>query len=391
MAHENIKKYNIAHLVGNIIELDATPIRIYEMLKLNNHLYEPSVIIAMLPIKNFFNKKRDIARKKFGSIGVKIYFIPRLLLIVIPILYYFKKKYSLNAFHCHNYSAAYYALWFKLICGFKYIYDYQGAVPEEQLFIKGKTKIRLRYWYLKIIEIFILKKANYIIVVSHYAYQCYSKYNKKIEVVHCGIVPEYFWVNNIELQNIKDQLKYRKDLVIGYSGSFAPWANIELMCSFFSLMTNRFNDVRILILSKTQKNEIIDYLNKYGIQKEKYCIRNLDQSEIGKYLSVCDIGVLFRRPSFVNRVASPMKFPEYLASGVPIIINENVGDFSNLVEKESLGYLIRNDRITSELIDNIHNDLLDNRKKYRMVCRSYAKKFDLKLNVEIYKKIYDQL
>lgn len=52
-----------------------------------------------------------------------------------------------------------------------------------------------------------------------------------------------------------------------------------------------------------------------------------------------DMGVLFREETLTNRVASPTKFAEYLACGLPVLISPGLGDFSDLVVKHDLGVL----------------------------------------------------
>ena len=52
----------------------------------------------------------------------------------------------------------------------------------------------------------------------------------------------------------------------------------------------------------------------------------------------------------VNSVASPVKFGEFMAAGLPVIISDGVGDFSDLVQRENVGMVVRslNDPSESE-------------------------------------------
>jgi len=42
----------------------------------------------------------------------------------------------------------------------------------------------------------------------------------------------------------------------------------------------------------------------------------------------------------VNEISSPLKFGEYLACGVPVIMSEGVGDFSQLAHREGIGVVV---------------------------------------------------
>jgi len=50
-----------------------------------------------------------------------------------------------------------------------------------------------------------------------------------------------------------------------------------------------------------------------------------------------------------NQVASPTKFAEYLAAGMPVIISERIGDFSGMVRHHQLGIVIDPDQVIPRL------------------------------------------
>jgi len=69
---------------------------------------------------------------------------------------------------------------------------------------------------------------------------------------------------------------------------------------------------------------------------------------------MADFGLLFRKDEVVNRVASPTKFSEYALCGLPIIISDNIGDFSDYIRSSGYGYVIRDtDFISKESLNVI--------------------------------------
>jgi hypothetical protein len=46
---------------------------------------------------------------------------------------------------------------------------------------------------------------------------------------------------------------------------------------------------------------------------------------------------MIREDTITNRVASPTKFAEYLAAGLPVLISAHIGDFSTTVRANDLG------------------------------------------------------
>ena len=62
--------------------------------------------------------------------------------------------------------------------------------------------------------------------------------------------------------------------------------------------------------------------------------------EVHNILSCADAALLLRPQTVTNRVASPVKFSEYLQAGLPVIISPNIGDFSAFVSRENCGWVI---------------------------------------------------
>jgi len=67
--------------------------------------------------------------------------------------------------------------------------------------------------------------------------------------------------------------------------------------------------------------------------------RWVKHSEVTSVLAACDMGVLIREDSVTNQEASPTKFAEYLSAGLPVIISENLGDYSTFVRKYNCGMI----------------------------------------------------
>jgi glycosyltransferase involved in cell wall biosynthesis len=92
-------------------------------------------------------------------------------------------------------------------------------------------------------------------------------------------------------------------------------------------------------------------------------------------------GLLLRREDPVNQVASPTKFGEYLAAGLPVLLTEGIGDFSALVEKEGLGMIVPSSLLdTTEANDEELEQILQflkqtvsGRDQMRRRCVHYAR------------------
>ena len=128
------------------------------------------------------------------------------------------------------------------------------------------------------------------------------------------------------------------DVVLVYSGSTAGWQSFDLLAELLSSIMDHQPDVKVLFLSKEDANN--------RSLKAKYpgrvFVQWLKADEVQYTLQACDHGILVREDTITNRVASPTKFAEYLAAGLPVIISEHLGDFSKMVADEDLGIVVRN-------------------------------------------------
>ena len=51
-----------------------------------------------------------------------------------------------------------------------------------------------------------------------------------------------------------------------------------------------------------------------------------------------DYGYVYRNQAKTNYVASPVKIAEYLNCGLKLLISDNLGDYSELVQENSFGF-----------------------------------------------------
>jgi glycosyltransferase involved in cell wall biosynthesis len=101
----------------------------------------------------------------------------------------------------------------------------------------------------------------------------------------------------------------------------------------------------------------------------------VDRDKIPGYLSAADIGFLLRAPHPLNTVASPIKFGEYLASGLSVVSSPGIGDISQTIEQRDLGILVDAERTESaagsvlKLIDDVRTQREAHAERSRQAAR----------------------
>jgi hypothetical protein len=70
-----------------------------------------------------------------------------------------------------------------------------------------------------------------------------------------------------------------------------------------------------------------------GLTTSQYRVTSSPADRVTQYLSAADVGMALIKPCFSKRSSSPTKYGEYLAAGLPIVINRDVGDGAVIAER----------------------------------------------------------
>ena len=271
------------------------------------------------------------------------------------------------------------------------IYDFRGDLVAESE-ARGSSKYRLIL--LKILCRAALSNASVVLTVSNASkkllkteYKC-----KNIYVLPCAV--DF----NIYDRDLKKRMVIRKelnilstDIVLIYAGGLADYQMIPEMLKIWSKLA-QVRRIRFILLTSKQptargklpKLTLID-------QIPGLIHTSVSRSEVWSYLVAADIGFMLREQHKLNAVASPVKFGEYIASGLSIVSSPGIGDISQLIVENNLGILVNpNDTESAvaacvELTDSIAEDRHVFRKRAINVGR--RENWDLQTHKYIWRKI----
>ncbi len=132
------------------------------------------------------------------------------------------------------------------------------------------------------------------------------------------------------------RLELSDRFVIVYCGSITPYQMIDETLDLFRKIRGvRPNALFLGITKSCERMEAL--IRAKGIAREDYRVIAAPHTEVAELLTGGDLAVLLRDRSRVNQVASPVKAAEYLAAGLPIVLTDGVGDYSELVRSKGLG------------------------------------------------------
>lgn len=237
-----------------------------------------------------------------------------------------------------------------------FIYDARGASKAEHeydLTKKGMNKVQLQKLlnHISEVERDAVVNADRIFCVSNvlmkYLSQEYGVNEDKFFIYPCLSDSNKFYYSQTLRENMREKLGYNSSAhVYLYSGGLKnKYHLVGETLEFLNNVAKNDKEARFLFLSKDEYDEN-ELLKDYSYLKGKITVRCVPNEEVVNYLNAADFGLLFRDNVIMNNVASPSKFAEYILCGLPTIISEGVGDYSELCVKENLGIKIKDFKLT---------------------------------------------
>lgn len=221
----------------------------------------------------------------------------------------------------------------------KVIFDARGAYEAELNEYNVVSDERLKR-QIAALEREALDKSDYRLAVStalvSYWQERYNYRQQRHVVIPCTLSNDFgaAFPGAEDLAQRRSSMGYNASQVIFvYSGSSAGWQSFslvdEMMCRYLS------DDRARLIVLSDHFDPSFEVMRRYP---EKITVQFVEPSRVKDYLLIADYGILYREQSVTNRVASPVKFAEYLNAGLKVVISDNLGDYSDFCTFEDLRF-----------------------------------------------------
>jgi glycosyltransferase involved in cell wall biosynthesis len=301
--------------------------------------------------------------------------------------------------HARGHIPAMIALALKRTFGIKMIFDLRGLMAEEYVDAGHWPKGGLRYRVTKATEQRIFAATDAIVTLTERIWPIIKGWNglKGREINHvvipCCVDLSLFKFNEEERARLRSELGLRDRLTVVYSGSLDGWYLTEQMADFFASIVEKRSDVHLLWLTTGSRERVRQLMETRGIKESNFTVRSVRAREVPSYLAAGDVGIAFIKRCISKLASSPTKNGEYLACGLPVIINAGIGDSDVLVTDWQAGVLLEDFRKKDFEDAYIAMEKLLQDPAVRVKTREVAKKlFDLdSVGVEKYAALYEQV
>ncbi len=265
------------------------------------------------------------------------------------------------------------------------VLDYRGLLSEEYV-LQGKiAKRRWMHRLLRRLEGWAIRRADLIVCVSERLSRRALRWRPetagKILVVPCCYDSQLARRDDRMGQRLRQEfgLDADRDFVLAYAGSLSAWNCPEAILAVFRTFRAIHTQTRLLVLTGDLSAAQLTFGGEPGV-----ILRSVPHGEIQNYLALADLGLLLRERNSVNRVAAPVKFAEYLACGLPVLVSPGVGDFTALVRAEQVGYVLEPALSFARVVSEIRG----NRSAFRRRCQEVAaRSFDGDRYLPAYKRL----
>ena len=257
------------------------------------------------------------------------------------------RRNKIEMVHARSHIPAIISLGLKRRFQLKMIFDVRGLMADEYVDAEHWRKDGLRYRLVKGVERRALAAADGIVTLTERIWPIIKSDNgltdSKInhEVIPCCVDLELFRFSSEDRKRRRQELQLGEaQRVLVYSGSIGGWYLTDKMADLFALMKRRQSNWHFLWLTTGPDEPIRKLMSEREIRESDHTIRKVSQRDVASYLSAADAGLAFYKPAPSRLATSPVKVSEYLACGLPLIINAGIGDSDSLVKENQVGVVV---------------------------------------------------
>lgn len=298
------------------------------------------------------------------------------------------RRQKIQVVHARSYVAALIGWILKRTCGVKFIFDMRGFWADERVEGGLWSAHSIIYRLAKRLERQLLQAADHVITLTERARRTIEDwYERRYPLV--TVIPTCVDLERFSAEPVP--AAGRGGPFFLYAGSVGTWYLLPEMLTFVAQARDRFRDAKMIVATR-QVPEALRALQASGLSAPVVEVASRDPIEIPGIMAQAHAGMAFYKPGFSRQGTCPTKIGEYLAAGLPVIVNRGIGDTEQIVRAAKAGVVI--DEFSREAFDRALDELeqlwADPGLPAR--CRQLAAtSFSLALGLERYRTVYRQV
>ena len=186
---------------------------------------------------------------------------------------------------------------------------------------------------------------------------------------------------------------YDRSVVGVFAGSTSKWHRLDLTAEIMKLVMDERPDVRFVAAVYPSTDEAGRLVRERGLPEHRVELLTVCVEDIPRLFAACDFGLSIIDGDVSKQVCAPIKFGEYLASGLPVVAGGGVGDARDWLEDEGPGILIDPDDVAESarrVLDFLRSDAFVSG-RLRGRARAFAAGMDMSDTIDQYEDVYRSL
>ena len=301
--------------------------------------------------------------------------------------------------HARSHIPATIALALKRSLGTKMIFDLRGLMVEEYVDAQHWRKDSIPYRVTKAAERRVFEETDAVVTLTERIWPIIKDWDGlRGRDVHHAVIPCCVDLSLFKFSD-EDRAQRRVELNLGdrftivYSGSLDGWYLTEEMADFFAAFKRTRPDAHMVWLTNGSHARVKQLMKSRNVPDDRFSVLSVPARQVPSYLSAADAGLSFIKSCFSKIASSPTKNAEYLACGLPLIINAGIGDSDALIDDWNAGALLEDLTDTEYAEAGTFIEAMAAKPGTRKAARAIAERlFDLQtVGVERYAALYERV
>lgn len=303
--------------------------------------------------------------------------------------------------HARGYVPALIALHMKRAFRARFLFDMRGFWVDEKVEAGHWTAGGILYRVGKWCERRFFAEADAIVSLTAAGVREFPQLGRVREGVPIAVIPTCADLDRFrpgtpaeadEDRRWRRELGIHGALVVGCVGTLSNWYLREETLSYLAWLSRRFDRMKAVIVTREDHERLRVDAVRAGIPTDRLVLTRASFEEMPALMRIMDVGVFFIRACFSKRASAATKLAEFLGCGVPVVINDGIGDSGEIVRGNAAGIVMRSTASDAfDASEGALRALLADGDRARR-CRSVALDlFSLTRGVEAYANVYAQL
>jgi len=291
-------------------------------------------------------------------------------------------------FHARSYPPALMALLGRIPRKQPFLFDMRGFWPEERVSAGLWPAGGFLYRLAKRCEKIFFAVADHIVVLTRQAKK--TLVARGVPATRISVIPTCVDLKKFRPRSGK-KTRSRAPLLC-FSGNCQTWYLRDAMMQAARRLMEVFPEARLMILTGEDHAAVRRDLAGHGIRMPRTQLIHVSFAEMPGPLQGADLGIFFIRQDAAAPGRAAIKLGEFLACGIPVLINAGIGDSDRIVSATKTGIILpkANLDLLEKQIPSLRRLLADPGTARR--CRAAARShFDLRAGIRSYRNLYRAL